>query len=105
MLTPGCDSRHPKPAAAIGSIRPNTRSRIAGQSTVGGSAWIPYRLAPRISRATSAVWTNIFDGMQPSLRHVPPNGSPSSISATLRREKRSSMIEFPLPEPMTARST
>src|SRR5690606_32682476 len=64
---------------------------------------IPSRALWRASSATSAGSTSILDGMQPRLRHVPPNtGSRSTIA--IFQPARSSGIALPDPLPMTIRS-
>ena len=62
-------------------MRPNTRSRIAGQSAPSNRD-VDARAGPlwRASSATSAGSTNIFDGMHPRLRQVPPKTSRSTIA-------------------------
>ena len=89
--------------AEIGSIRPNTRSRMSVQRTLSIVASIPRWPARATARATSAGCTNILVGMQPTLRQVPPN-VPCSTSATSRCSNRASRNELPEPEPMTIRS-
>jgi hypothetical protein len=84
-------------------MRPNTRSRIAGQSAPAHLARTPNRPACRTSCATSAVCTSIFDGMQPRFRQVPPN---RPLSATAIRQPANSLAGsmFPLPAPTITRS-
>ncbi len=84
-------------------MRPNTRSRIAGQSAAAQLAPIPNRPACRTACATSAVCTSIFDGMHPLFRQVPPN---RSLSTTAIRQSASSSVGnmFPLPAPTITRS-
>ena len=63
----------------------------------------PYRAAPVTVSATSAVQANIFVGMQPTLRQVPPNVPPSTIP--IDHESISGLTtELPEPEPTTSRS-
>lgn len=72
----------------------------------------PQFVDPRVdavSRACSdglgdvRAYTCILVGINPTLRHVPPN-APSSISLTSRFSKRSSRMVFPDPLPMISRS-
>ena len=96
------DSRYLRPPSAIGSIRPNTRSRIAAQSAPWKRTSIPSLALSAASTALSAGRTNIFDGMHPTLRQVPPN-VPRSMIATFQ-SARNSGIALPDPLPMTMRS-
>ena len=66
------------------------------------------RLTPSLAAsdgevARSAGSTNIFVGMQPTLRQVPPK-VPESMMAARRSANSSSRIVFPEPEPMTTMS-
>jgi hypothetical protein len=86
-----------------GSMRPKTRSLIAGQSAPPQSARTPNRPASRTVRATSAVWTSILDGMQPRFRQVPPNLLASTTAIRhLANALSGSML--PLPAPTMTRS-
>ena len=96
-------TRYSRPPAEIGSMRPNTRSRMSVQRTLSTPASTPSRAAPRTLSATSAGSTNIFVGMQPTFRQVPPK-TPCSTIATSRSANRSSTIELPEPVPMMTRS-
>ena len=96
------DRRYSRPPAAIGSIRPNTRSRIAGQSAPWNRTSMPSRPLCPASTARSAGSTNIFDGMHPRLRQVPPNTSRSTIA--IFQSASDSGIEFPEPLPTMIRS-
>jgi hypothetical protein len=73
-------ARYSRPSTEIGSMRPKIRSRIAGQSAPPTFTSSPSRALSRASWATSAGSTNIFDGTQPRLMHVPPNTSRSTIA-------------------------
>ncbi len=84
-------------------MRPKTRSLIAGQSAPVHSAPIPNRPASRTIRATSAVYTSIFDGMQPRLRQVPPK-RPASTTAIRQSASSWPGSMFPLPAPTITRS-
>ena len=98
-----CERRWAAACSCSGSMRPNTRSRIAGQSAPAHLAPIPNRRACRTVWATSAVCTSIFDGMHPRFRQVPPNRSPST---TAIRQPANSLAGsmFPLPAPTITRS-
>ena len=89
--------------AAIGSIRPKMRSRIAGQRTLSRVSSTPYRELIDGVAARSAVCTNILVGMQPTFRQVPPN-VPRSTIATFQSANRRFTIVFPEPVPMITRS-
>ncbi|CAB4931333.1 unannotated protein [freshwater metagenome] len=100
-----CSSRlrYARPPSAMGSIRPNTRSRMAAQS-----APLKWVSSPRCALcaawyATSAAYTNIFEGMHPRFRQVPPNTSRSTM-ATSMSSKSGVRIEFPEPVPMMSNS-
>ena len=95
-------ARYSSPPAVIGSIRPKTRSRMAGQSAPLNEVSTPRRWPWRAASATSAGRTNIFDGMQPTFRHVPPK-VPRSIRA-IRQSASSAGMELPEPVPMMIRS-
>ena len=85
------------------SIRPKIRSRIEAKDAPRNCRSTPTRTASDGEDAKSAGSTNIFVGMQPTLRQVPPN-APESMIAARRSAKSSSRIVFPDPEPMTTMS-
>ena len=96
--------RYASPPEAMGSMRrPNTRCLIWSQSTESSVAWTPRRSASATLRAASAASTYIFVGMQPTLRHVPPN-LPFSTSAMFMPSKAGEGMELPDPAPMMMRS-
>ena len=95
-------ARYSRPPAEIGSIRPKMRSRIIGQSAPLNWVSMPSFSDVSAARATSAGSTNIFDGMHPRLRHVPPNTSRSTRA--IFQSSRNSGIELPDPLPMMIRS-
>src|SRR4051794_16327616 len=84
-------------------MRPKTRSRTSGQRTPRSSASTPSFADAAGVAARSAVCTNIFVGMQPTFRQVPPN-TPRSTIATRQPAKRSSRTELPEPVPTMTRS-
>ena len=101
-------------AAAVGAVVPAGRrrsgrsGRTRGRGCRSSAPCRRSRRSPdgrpwRTARARSAGCTNIFVGMQPTLRQVPPN-VPCSTSATSRCSNRASRNELPEPEPMTIRS-
>ncbi len=95
-------ARYSRPPSAIGSIRPNTRSRMPGQSTPPNDVSTPSSGPCLAISAMSAGRTNIFDGIQPTFRHVPPN-VPRSTSAIFQSASDSGMA-LPDPLPMMMRS-
>ena len=60
-------------------------------------------LASAASTMRSAGMTNIFEGMHPALRHVPPNTARSTI-ATFQSSNSGVSTELPEPVPMMTRS-
>ena len=64
---------------------------------------MPNRPALRTVSATSAAWTYIFVGTQPTLMHVPPK-VPSSMIAMRQSASSGVTSELPEPVPMIARS-
>ena len=101
-------ARYSSPPAEIGSIRPKTRSRIAGQSTPSSRSRTPSAADSAGARARSAVRTNILVGMQPRFRQVPPKTAcgptPRSIWTMLRPARSGPGKEFTEPEPTRAMS-
>ena len=104
MLGVRSPRRYSLPPSEMGSIRsPKMRCCKPFQST---SVSLPSRLSrlrSLTSRATSAVYTNIFVGMQPTLMHVPPK-MPFSTIAIFLFSLDSLGIELPEPVPTMMRS-
>ncbi len=96
-------ARKLRPATEIGSIRRKIRSRISAQCTLSRLRSTPSERACSAEAARSAGWTNIFVGMQPTLRQVPPKVPFSRIAVRHVLNRRSAM-ELPEPLPMIARS-
>ena len=95
-------ARYSRPPTEIGSIRPKMRSRIIGQSAPLNWVSMPSFSDVSAASATSAGSTNIFEGMQPRLMHVPPKTSRSTRA--ILWSSRNAGIEFPEPVPMMIRS-
>src|SRR5665811_2212043 len=70
------------------------RSRMSGQRTPSSVASMPYLAAWVTVLATSAAYTYILVGMQPTLMQVPPN-VPDSMIATLLPSKSGVTRELP----------
>ena len=60
---------------------PSFQPTSVGRSMVGAEARMPSGESPACRHArsnSSAAWISAFDGMQPTLRQVPPRRSPST---------------------------
>lgn len=104
----GWEARYSSPPAEIGSMRPKTRSRMAGQSTPSRLSVSPKRSDSAGALARSAVCTNILVGMQPRFRQVPPKTwsgpTPRSICTIDRPARSGPGKELIEPEPISAMS-
>ena len=84
-------------------MRPKMRSRMSRQRTPFSSSSTPYFALCEGVYATSAAYTNIFVGMQPTFRQVPPK-VPFSTMAVFLPANPGPRIEFPDPVPTITRS-
>ena len=77
------------------------RSRISGQRAPAYDVSTPRSGPSWAVRAMSAGKTNIFVGMQPTLRQVPPKVLSSMIAT---RHPESCLVTMVLPEPVPIRA-